>query len=199
MNKTTERPHIIFIITDQQRFDTIRALGYDHIDTPNIDRLVGEGVTFTDCYITAPSCAPSRASLFTGYYPHTTGILKNADAWNHSWIEELREGGYRTINIGKMHSYPYHTPLGFEERYVVENKDRYMEERYYFDEWDKALWARGLVKQQREFTDNALTTTSPLVPSPGICQPTPTRTILSATWPRTGSGPSPKMKNDLCS
>ena len=151
MNKTTERPHIIFIITDQQRFDTIRALGYDHIDTPNIDRLVGEGVTFTDCYITAPSCAPSRASLFTGYYPHTTGILKNADAWNHSWIEELREGGYRTINIGKMHSYPYHTPLGFEERYVVENKDRYMEERYYFDEWDKALWARGLVKQQREF------------------------------------------------
>ncbi|MDP6125902.1 MAG: sulfatase-like hydrolase/transferase, partial [Candidatus Latescibacteria bacterium] len=151
MNKTTERPHIIFIITDQQRFDTIRALGYDHIDTPNIDRLVGEGVTFTDCYITAPSCAPSRASLFTGYYPHTTGILKNADAWNHSWIEELREGGYRTINIGKMHSYPYHTPLGFEERYVVENKDRYMEERYYFDEWDKALRARGLVKQQREF------------------------------------------------
>jgi len=151
MNKTTERPHIIFIITDQQRFDTIRALGNYHIDTPNIDRLVGEGVTFTDCYITAPSCAPSRASLFTGYYPHTTGILKNADAWNHSWIEELREGGYRTINIGKMHSYPYHTPLGFEERYVVENKDRYMEERYYFDEWDKALRARGLVKQQREF------------------------------------------------
>ena len=50
-----------------------------------------------------------------------------------------------------MHSYPYHTPLGFEERYVVENKDRYLEERYYFDEWDKALRARGLVKQQREF------------------------------------------------
>jgi arylsulfatase len=151
MTEKTERPHIIFIITDQQRFDTIRALGYDHVDTPNIDRLVHEGVTFTGCHITAPSCAPSRASLFTGYYPHTTGILKNADAWNHSWIEELRDSGYRTINVGKMHSYPYHTPLGFEERYVVENKDRYLEERYYFDEWDKALRARGLVKQQREF------------------------------------------------
>jgi arylsulfatase len=153
------RPHIIFLITDQQRFDTIRALGqvdggggdYDYVDTPHLDRLVREGVTFTDCHVTAASCAPSRASLFTGYYPHTTGILKNADAWNHSWIEDLRDAGYRTINVGKMHSYPYHTPLGFEERYVVENKDRYLEERYYFDEWDKALRARGLVKQQREF------------------------------------------------
>ena len=146
-----DRPHIIFIITDQQRFDTIRSLGYDYIDTPNLDRLVREGVTFTNCHVAAASCAPSRASLFTGYYPHTTGILKNADAWNHSWIEELRDSGYRTINVGKMHSYPYHTPLGFEERYVVENKDRYLEERYYFDEWDKALRARGIVKQQREF------------------------------------------------
>ena len=147
----SEQPHIIFIITDQQRFDTIRSLGYDYIDTPNLDRLVTEGVTFTNCHISAPSCAPSRASLFTGYYPHTTGILRNADSWNHSWIESLAGAGYRTINVGKMHSYPYHSALGFEERYVVENKDRYLEERYYFDEWDKALRARGVVKQQREF------------------------------------------------
>ena len=144
------RPHIVFIITDQQRFDTIRRLGHDYVDTPNLDRLADEGVTFTNCHISAPSCAPSRASLFTGYYPHTTGILRNADRWEHSWIERLQESGYRTINVGKMHSYPYHTPLGFEERYVVENKDRYLEERFYFDEWDKALRARGLVKQQRE-------------------------------------------------
>lgn len=145
-----ERPNIIFIITDQQRFDTIKALGFDYMDTPNLDRLVNEGTTFTNCHISAPSCAPSRASLFTGYYPHTTGILRNADTWKRSWIESLSDSGYRTINIGKMHTYPYHTPLGFDERYVVENKDRYMEERYYFDEWDKALKARGLVKQQRE-------------------------------------------------
>ena len=90
-----ERPHIIFIITDQQRFDTIKELGFDYMDTPNLDRLVKEGTTFTNCHISAPSCAPSRASLFTGYYPHTTGILKNADAWNHGWIESLAESGYR--------------------------------------------------------------------------------------------------------
>ena len=147
---TDERPNIIFIITDQQRFDTIAAHGYEYVDTPNIDRLANEGVSFTNCHVSAPSCAPSRASLFTGYYPHTTGILRNADQWNHSWIEDLSASGYQCINIGKMHTYPYHTPLGFHERYVVENKDRYLEERYYFDEWDKALKARGLVKQQRE-------------------------------------------------
>ena len=93
---------------------------------------------------------PSRASLFTGYYPHTTGILKNGDTWRHSWVEDLADSGYTCVNIGKMHTIPFETPLGFHERYVVENKDRYLEGRYYFDEWDKAMHARGLVKQQRE-------------------------------------------------
>ncbi|MEM1443649.1 MAG: sulfatase-like hydrolase/transferase [Verrucomicrobiota bacterium] len=115
------RPNIIFIITDQQRFDTISALGYPHMDTPNLDRLVNEGVTFTQCHITAPSCAPSRASLFTGQYPHTTGILKNADEWTRSWVEDLSESGYQSINIGKMHTWPFTTPCGFHQRYVVEN------------------------------------------------------------------------------
>lgn len=145
-----QRPNIILIITDQQRFDTIQALGFPYMDTPNLDRLVNEGVTFTNCHITAPSCAPSRASLFTGYYPHTTGILKNADRWQHAWVEDLADSGYYCVNVGKMHTFPFETPLGFHERYVVENKDRYLEGRYFFDEWDKGLRARGLVKQQRE-------------------------------------------------
>jgi arylsulfatase A-like enzyme len=144
------RPNIILIITDQQRFDTIRTLGFPYMDTPNLDRLVSEGVTFTNCFITAPSCVPSRASLFTGYYPHTTGILKNEDTWQHGWVEDLAAAGYYCVNVGKMHTEPFETPMGFHERYVVENKDRYLEQRYYFDEWDKAMHARGLVKQQRE-------------------------------------------------
>ena len=146
----TDRPNIIFFITDQQRFDTIQALGFPYMDTPNLDRLVREGVAFSNCFVTAPSCGPARASLFTGYYPHTTGILKNADKWRHSWIERLAESGYYCVNVGKMHTFPFETPLGFHERYVVENKDRYLEGRYFFDEWDKGLRARGLVKQQRE-------------------------------------------------
>jgi arylsulfatase A-like enzyme len=132
------------------------------METPNLDRLVDEGVAFTDCHVTAPSCAPSRASLFTGYYPHTTGIYRNGDQWRHSWVEDLSEAGYYTVNVGKMHTAPYDTPMGFDERYEVENKDRYLGpvpagepplpgEKYYLDEWDRALMARGYLKQQREF------------------------------------------------
>lgn len=145
-----DRPNIVFIITDQQRFDTIAELGYSYMDTPNLDRLVREGVTFNQCHVTAASCAAARASLFKGYFPHTTGILKNADRWRRSWIESLNDSGYHCTNIGKMHTWPFETELGFHERYVVENKDRYLEGRYFFDEWDKALRFRGLVKQQRE-------------------------------------------------
>ena len=144
------RPNIIFIITDQERYDTIGALGFPHVDTPNLDRLVREGTVFTNCFVAGASCVPSRASLFTGYYPHTTGILKNADLWRHSWIERLNTAGYRCVNVGKMHTWPMNTPCGFHERYNVENKDRYLEARHYFDEWDRALAAHGVVKQQRE-------------------------------------------------
>lgn len=145
-----DRPNIVFIITDQQRYDTIAELGFPHVDTPNLDRLVREGISFDQCHVTAASCAAARASLFKGYFPHTTGILKNADRWRRSWIERLNEAGYYCTNIGKMHTWPYLTELGFHERFVVENKDRYLEGRYFFDEWDKALRFRGLVKQQRE-------------------------------------------------
>ncbi len=147
----TDRPHIIFIITDQQRYDTIAALGYPHLQTPHLDRMVGEGISFSQCHVTAASCAAARASLFKGHFPHTTGILKNADRWRRSWIQLLNDSGYYCTNIGKMHTWPYLTELGFHERFVVENKDRYLEGRYFFDEWDKALRFRGLVKQQREF------------------------------------------------
>lgn len=143
-------PHIILIITDQQRYDSIAALGYSAPVTPNLDALVEKGVSFSQCHITAPSCVPSRASLFSGYYPHTTGVLANGQRWQRTWVESLRDAGYHCVNVGKMHTIPYESDSGFHERYVVENKDRYMEGRWYFDEWDKALAANGLVKQQRE-------------------------------------------------
>ena len=146
----TRRPNIVLVITDQQRYDTIAALGHPHVDTPNLDRLVREGVSFDQCHVTAASCVPARASLFNGLYPHTTGVLRNGCEWRRSWVEQLAASGYHCVNVGKMHTIPFETPLGFHERYVVENKDRFLEGRYYFDEWDKALAARGLVKQQRE-------------------------------------------------
>ena len=146
----TEKPDIILIVTDQQRYDTIHALGAGHMDTPNIDRLVERGVSFANCHVTAPSCVPCRASLFTGYYPHTNGVLANGQPWSRTWVSDLSAAGYHTMNIGKMHTIPYDAKAGFEERFIVENKDRYLEGRWFFDDWDKALAAHGLKKQQRE-------------------------------------------------
>ncbi len=143
------RPNIIMIVTDQQRYDSIKALGFPYMTTPNLDRLALEGTVLTNCHITAASCVPCRASLFKGYYPHTTGVLRNGQPWGRTWVEQLRDAGYRCVNVGKMHTIPYNADAGFHERYVVENKDRYMEGRWYFDEWDKALAAHGLKKQQR--------------------------------------------------
>ena len=57
----TEQPNIILVMTDQQRFDTISALGFPYMETPNLDRLGTEGGTLSQCYISAPSCAPARA------------------------------------------------------------------------------------------------------------------------------------------
>lgn len=137
-------------MTDQQRFDTIAALGHDHVDTPHLDRLVREGTAFTRTYVTSPSCAPSRASLFSGLYPHTTGVLRNDEPWHHSWVERLGDAGYHCVNVGKMHTYPYEASVGFHERHVVENKDRDTPRLpFYLDNWDKALWARGVEKPSR--------------------------------------------------
>lgn len=143
-------PDIVLIITDQQRYDTIAALGASHMDTPNIDRLARNGVSFTQCHVTAPSCVPCRASLFTGYYPHTNGVLANGQPWSRTWVSDLAAVGYHCVNIGKMHTIPYDARAGFHERFVVENKDRYLEGRWFLDEWDKALASHGLKKQQRE-------------------------------------------------
>jgi len=145
-----DRPNVVLVITDQQRSDTIAALGADHVDTPVLDRLVAEGTAFTRTYVTAPSCSPSRASLFTGVYPHSLGVLRNETLWRHSWVELLADAGYHCVNVGKMHTNPWETPLGFHERTVVENKDRdHPGVPFFHDQWDKALRARGAVKPTR--------------------------------------------------
>ena len=149
-NASAERPDIVVIMTDQQRFDTINALGASHVDTPNIDRLVERGTSFTQCHVTAPSCVPCRASVFSGQYPHTNGVMANGQDWSRTWVPRLVERGYHAVSIGKMHTVPYDAPAGFHERIIVENKDRYLDGRWFLDDWDKALGAQGLVKQQRE-------------------------------------------------
>lgn len=145
-----DQPNIVFILTDQQRFDTIAAMGHDHMITPHLDELARRGTAFDNMYITSPSCAPSRASLFSGVYPHTSGVFRNDESWNYCWVTDLAEAGYRTVNIGKMHTMPVEAAFGFHERHVVENKDRdHPNLPFYLDNWDKAYFLRGLTKPSR--------------------------------------------------
>jgi len=104
---TTDRPNILWICTDQQRYDTIGALGNPHVSTPNIDRLVEEGVTFTHAYCQSPICTPSRASFLTGMYPSAVHVNGNG---NESFPDHpplvtrmLADAGYDCGLIGKLH------------------------------------------------------------------------------------------------
>ncbi len=103
------RPNVLFLFTDDQQADTIHALGNSQIRTPNIDRLIGDGVTFTNAYIMGASspgvCLPSRASLLTG---RSLWNIENQGIWdyeisgkNKTLPEVFRENGYATFATGK--------------------------------------------------------------------------------------------------
>jgi arylsulfatase len=102
-----DRPNILWICTDQQRFDTIHALGNEHIRTPNLDRLVAEGVAFTNAYCQAPICTPSRASFLTGRYPSTLHVNRNGNEYFPADVplitRELADLGYDCGLVGKLH------------------------------------------------------------------------------------------------
>lgn len=99
--------NILHIVTDQQRFDTIRAMGNPLIQTPHLDRLCEEGTAFTNAYTPAAECVPARACMITGMYADKTGCGSNADAMppaNHpTMMSLLAEAGYRTHGVGKCH------------------------------------------------------------------------------------------------
>ncbi len=106
-NNAKQRPNILWICTDQQRYDTIGALGNSHVSTPNIDRLVGEGVTFTHAYCQSPICTPSRGSFLTGMYPSAVHVNGNGNEFFPDSpplvTRTLAEAGYDCGLIGKLH------------------------------------------------------------------------------------------------
>lgn len=124
-----ERPDILFVMTDQQRFDTVAALGNRHIYTPNLDRLVRRGVSFDNAYSTCPVCIPARYTVRTGREPLTTGVFQNAQPkpgpGQVAAVEGrcglylpryLRNLDYRTFGIGKFHTVPWNEELGYERQ-----------------------------------------------------------------------------------
>ena len=102
----TDRPNILWICTDQQRYDTIASLGNRYIRTPNLDRLASEGTAFTNAYCQSPVCTPSRASFLTGRYPRTTRAHENGQAIPADEVlvtKMLADAGYDCGLSGKLH------------------------------------------------------------------------------------------------
>lgn len=130
------RPNIVLILADDLGFSDLRCYGSAN-ETPNVDRLAGEGLRFTQFY-NCGRCCPTRASLLTGLYPHQAGVGHMLQAWQEpgytaglnrhcvTIAQLLRSAGYRTYHVGKWHvggigpqADPRNHPLnrGFEHAY----------------------------------------------------------------------------------
>jgi arylsulfatase len=102
----SKRPNILWYCTDQQRFDTIAALGNPHVQTPTLDALVKAGVSFTHTYCQSPICTPSRSSFMTGLYPARAHNTRNGnDSFDHPPLisKLIADSGYDCGLIGKFH------------------------------------------------------------------------------------------------
>lgn len=116
------RKNILFLFTDQQRYDTIEALGNPIIKTPALNRLAEQGIAFTRAYSPCPVCVPARHALHTGQLPHRTDCVINEHMpeGHASFMEILSENGYQTHGVGKMHFHFADKPAselwGFDSR-----------------------------------------------------------------------------------
>lgn len=98
--------NILFIMTDQLRWDYLSCYGHPHLHTPHIDRLAEKGVRFDKAYVQSPVCGPSRASAYTG-----RTVFSHGSTWNHvplpigEWTlgDYLKPAGMRTAVVGKTH------------------------------------------------------------------------------------------------
>lgn len=120
-----DRPNIVLLFTDQQRYDTICAAGYPWMKTPNMDRLVEQGCLFPNAYSSNPVCMPARHDMLTGrtarHHGYYTNLLQPIAERNLPTIPEiLSNEGYVTCAIGKMHFVPDRRHHGYTEMHLME-------------------------------------------------------------------------------
>ena len=117
-------PNIIVIFTDDLGYGDVGVYGAQDFDTPHLDRMADEGIRFTDFYVAAPVCTPSRAALMTGSYPKRVGLAYRvlfpySETGLHpdeiTIAEVLQEQGYATAAIGKWH-------LGHQDKFLPTNQ-----------------------------------------------------------------------------
>jgi arylsulfatase A-like enzyme len=114
--RTSARPNVLLFITDQQRWDTLGYTGRTPCRTPHLDRLARGGVAFDRCLTPDPICCPARAALFTGRYPHATGVGNNRELplQRPALPEVFRDAGYHVAYAGKWHLGRGRAAAGFD-------------------------------------------------------------------------------------
>jgi arylsulfatase A-like enzyme len=130
------RPNVLLLYTDQQRWDALGANGNAEVHTPNLDRLAAEGVNCDHFFVQNPVCMPSRVSMLSGLYPATLGIVRNGSTVPADTIvlpHLLRNYGYHSANIGKLHFLPHanrdhrnsHPAYGFDHLEISDEPGPY--------------------------------------------------------------------------
>ncbi|WP_082433363.1 sulfatase [Flagellimonas eckloniae] len=122
----TQRPNIVFIMSDDHAYQAISAYGHGLNDTPNIDRIAKEGAIFNKGFVTNSICAPSRAVMLTGKHSHVNGKVDNINAFNwdqENFAKTLQKSGYETALIGKIHLKGL--PQGFDYSNVLPGQGQY--------------------------------------------------------------------------
>jgi N-acetylglucosamine-6-sulfatase len=102
----TPKRNLIFILVDDMRFDSMSRMGHPFLKTPNLDRLVANGMLFRNAFVTTSLCSPSRASTLTGMYAHMHGVQDNSTLFTSSaptFPALLQAAGYETAFVGKWH------------------------------------------------------------------------------------------------
>ena len=158
----TGRPNILVIIADQHRADCIGAYGNRDVRTPHLDALAADGVRYTNCFCAFPVCTPSRYTMFSGLYVHDHGGNNNHCTLRpdiDTYPRILRDAGYRTAAVGKMHFTPTYLDVGFDRMFLAEQDG----DGRWDDDYHRDLMQRGLIDindledQRREFRAHART------------------------------------------
>lgn len=125
-SRDTERPNIIFIMTDDHAYQAISAYDSYRNETPNIDRIAENGMLFKQAFVSNSISSPSRAVLLTGKHSHKNGVLDNKmpfDSSQMTFPKVLRKNGYQTAMIGKWHLES--NPTGFDYWKVLPGQGNY--------------------------------------------------------------------------
>lgn len=135
------KPNILFIFSDQQRYNALGCTGNSTVRTPAIDRLADDGIVFDQAFSSCPICSPYRGQLLTGRYSHANGVIDNEYELfdNQETIAHvLKDQGYKTAFIGKWHlGYPPYTTdkrYGFDDLYAHNCDHDYFKVKYWHNE-----------------------------------------------------------------